>query len=236
MAKYYNQHHLAAPEFEIGSLVWLMRRNIKTTRPTVKFDYRRLGPFKILERRGLSSYLLQLPASMSRLHPVFHASLLEKYIPSSNIPDRESPTIPHVELDPLDNSRDIETVLDSRKVGRRYDYFIHWRNFPISERSWIPMSDIPTTLNEQLERFHRRNPKLPRPPRFNFDRVISPVKSLSDPSPEIPDPPARVPTPPPEPRSAPYEPPTQTTTRSGRVARPPASKDYALSILKKGMM
>ncbi|KAJ7935032.1 hypothetical protein B0H13DRAFT_2477629 [Mycena leptocephala] len=29
---------------------------------------------------------------MSRLHRVFHASLLEKYIPSSNIPDRESPT------------------------------------------------------------------------------------------------------------------------------------------------
>ncbi|KAJ7111080.1 hypothetical protein C8R44DRAFT_633757 [Mycena epipterygia] len=177
---------------------------------------------------------------MSRLHPVFHALLLEKYIPSSNIPDRESPTIPHVELDPLDNSRDIETVLDSRKVGRRYDYFIHWRNFPISERSWILMSDIPTTLNEKLEQFHRRNPRLPRPPRFNFDLVIPPVKTLPPPTSEslpLPIiPPTRVPTPPPEPRSAPYEPPSQTTLRSGRVARPPASKDYAHSILKKGMM
>ncbi|KAJ7857554.1 hypothetical protein B0H13DRAFT_1158697 [Mycena leptocephala] len=118
---------------------------------------------------------------------------------------------------------------------------------PISERSWIPMSDIPTTLDEQMETFHRRNPRLPRPPRFNFERVSAPINTIStpivEPSPASPNPsvrthvpPARTPTPPPAPRSAPYEAPTQSTTRFGRVARPPPSKDYATSILKKGMM
>ncbi|KAJ7656101.1 hypothetical protein DFH06DRAFT_1132582 [Mycena polygramma] len=102
------------------------------------------------------------------------------------------------------------------------------------------MVDIPITLNEKLEQFHRRNPKLPRPPRFNFERVLPPVKTLSTtPQKSVPapsPPPARTPSPPPEPRSAQYEPPTQTTTRSGRITRPGPSKDYASSILKKGMM
>jgi hypothetical protein len=240
MAKYYNQHHLVAPVFEVGSLVWLMRRNIKITRPTLKFDYRRLGPFKVLDRHGLSSYLLALPASMSRLHPIFHVSLLEKYISPSVIPDHKLPSVPHLKLEVLDNSRDIETILDACKVGQRYDYFIHWHNLPISERSWIPMSDIPTTLNEQMEQFHRHNPQLPRPPRFNFKRPIIPVTSIStsttEPPPPMPYIPLRTPTPPPGPRTHPYKPPTQTTTRSGHTAQPPASKDYTDSILKKGMM
>jgi hypothetical protein len=102
---------------------------------------------------------------MSRLHPIFHVSLLEKYISPSIIPDCETPVIPHIELEALDNARNIETILDSRKVGRRYDYFVHWKELPISEHSWIPMSDIPTTLDEQMQTFHRRNPCLPRPPR-----------------------------------------------------------------------
>jgi hypothetical protein len=41
------------------------------------------GPFEILEKIGLVSYMLALPASM-RVHNVFHVSLLNKYVPDSN--------------------------------------------------------------------------------------------------------------------------------------------------------
>ena len=93
MAKNYNRHHLTPPHFKIGDYVWLLRRNIKTSRPSDKLNYRRLGPFKILDLRGKSSFLLKLPSSLSRLHPVFHVSLLEPFIDPNNVPDRISEPI-----------------------------------------------------------------------------------------------------------------------------------------------
>lgn len=38
------------PPFQIGEKVWLLRRNIKTSRPCEKLDYRRLGPFVIQKK------------------------------------------------------------------------------------------------------------------------------------------------------------------------------------------
>ena len=39
-----------------------------------------IGPFEILERVGLVTYRLALPLDMSQVHPVFHVSMLRKYI------------------------------------------------------------------------------------------------------------------------------------------------------------
>lgn len=39
MTKYYNHRHLDTPDFKLGDYVWLLRRNIKTTRPSNKLDY-----------------------------------------------------------------------------------------------------------------------------------------------------------------------------------------------------
>ena len=95
MAKNYDRHHLTPPHFKIGDYVWLLQRNIKTSHPSDKFDYRCLGPFKILDLREKSSFLLKLPSSLSRLHPVFHVSLLEPFIDPNNVPDRISEPIVH---------------------------------------------------------------------------------------------------------------------------------------------
>jgi hypothetical protein len=41
------------------------------------------GPFEILERIGLVSYMIVLPTSMS-IHNVLHVSFLKRYIPDAN--------------------------------------------------------------------------------------------------------------------------------------------------------
>jgi hypothetical protein len=41
------------------------------------------GPFEILERIGLVTYILSLPASMC-INNVFHVSLLKRYVPNDN--------------------------------------------------------------------------------------------------------------------------------------------------------
>jgi hypothetical protein len=242
-AKYYNRKASVAPEFKPDQLVWLLRRNIKTTRPSLKLDHRRLGPYPIVRKIGSSAYLLRLPSYLSRLHPVFNVSLLEPYIDPSDFHTHSAP-LPFTLAD--DPANDIKTILDCRKTGHRYEYLVRWKSLPESDDSWLPLSDIPTSFNELIERYHRRHPRSPRPHVIDMNKnyhasfvatdYLLPSSSqiplpAASPAPPEPPAPALAAVPPaaarpPSPvairqrlRSE-YVPPTQTTTRGGRVSRP----------------
>ena len=59
---------------------------VSPTQGVVRFDKRGklspkfIGPFKIVQRIGECAYRLALPPSLSRVHDVFHVSMLRKYI------------------------------------------------------------------------------------------------------------------------------------------------------------
>jgi len=76
--EYYDLRRKPNPNLQSGDMVWLLPRNIKTTRPSKKLDYKQIGPFKILAKIGTSAYKLALPPSMT-IHNTFHISLLEPY-------------------------------------------------------------------------------------------------------------------------------------------------------------
>jgi hypothetical protein len=57
--------------------VLLQAKNITTRRPSKKFNARYLGPFLVSKRIRKLAYQLNLPPSISRLHPIFNISLLE---------------------------------------------------------------------------------------------------------------------------------------------------------------
>jgi hypothetical protein len=174
-SRYYDEKHIPAPDLQRDQLVWLLRRNIKTTRPSDKLDHRRLGPYRIIRKIGACSYHLQLPSYLSRLHPVFHVSLLEPYKDPSEFHPHADPT-PFELLVDNDPALSIHSIQDCRKVGHRYEYLIHFKNSSNSEDAWIPLSDIPTTYNELLERYHRRHPRAPKP----HSIVLNQSFSLSD--------------------------------------------------------
>ena len=89
-----NRRRRPAPNLIPGQKVWLLRRNISTTRPSSKLDVRRLGPFNVIGQVGTSAYRLALPPSM-HIHPVFHVSLLEPHV-SEHIPEsRRGPSSAH---------------------------------------------------------------------------------------------------------------------------------------------
>jgi hypothetical protein len=103
--------------------VLLRAKNITTRRPSKKFDARYLGPFLVSKRIRKLAYRLDLPPSMSRLHPVFNVSLLEPW----HEPPPESNFRPSAIQIPEDiaigNQYKVERILehkDTKARGREY--------------------------------------------------------------------------------------------------------------------
>ena len=73
---YYNKSKLEGPRFRERDLIYLLRRNIKTTKPSNKLDYKKFGSFKVKRNIKNINYEFYLSLTM-RIYPVFHISLLE---------------------------------------------------------------------------------------------------------------------------------------------------------------
>ena len=79
MARFYDIHQRDAPKYNVGDKVWLSSENIRTVRPTKKFDYKWLGPYVIEWVISCNAYRLKLPTSFSQVHPVFSVTLLRPF-------------------------------------------------------------------------------------------------------------------------------------------------------------
>ena len=99
--------------FQPGDRVYLDASDIKTTHPSPKLSYRRLGPFEIERQVGPLAYRLKLSHGLRQLHPVFNMVKLST-APDDPIPGRK----PHAPPPPIVINREpeweVEEVLDSR--------------------------------------------------------------------------------------------------------------------------
>ncbi|XP_027109316.1 uncharacterized protein [Coffea arabica] len=102
-----------------------------------KLQPRFVGPFKILQRVGKVVYRLELPSSLSRVHDVFHVSMLKKYYPDpTHILQPEE-----IEIDEALTYEEKPVQLLDRKVKELRNKQIPlvkilWRNHGIEEATW----------------------------------------------------------------------------------------------------
>jgi len=68
-----------AHSFEVDDMVMLDTKDINLKVKTRKLADKRLGPFRVLEKVGDLDYQLDLPPTMSRIHPVFHVDKLSPW-------------------------------------------------------------------------------------------------------------------------------------------------------------
>jgi len=99
--------------------VWLLPRNIRTTRLCKKLNYKKIEPFKGLARIGTSAYKLDLLALM-RIHNTFYISLLELHNDNKLPSQRAEPPPPIIiEGEP---EYELEEFVDSRLPYNKLEY------------------------------------------------------------------------------------------------------------------
>ena len=96
-----------------------------------------MGPFEILERVGSVAYRLALRPALSRLHNVFHVSMLRRYVPDPShilsyepLQVKENLSYEEFPIKILDHK---EQVLCNKTI---YLVKVLWRNHSTEEASW----------------------------------------------------------------------------------------------------
>ena len=92
-----------------GDYAYLSTKNLQLPQDlSKKLAPRFIGPYEVLQAVGPSSFKLALPASLQRLTPVFHSSLLWKL--EGNIPPERDPIF----QDDGDDIFEIDFIMDER--------------------------------------------------------------------------------------------------------------------------
>ncbi|CAN6707754.1 unnamed protein product [Malus baccata var. baccata] len=132
--------HATDRVYDVGNLVFLKLspwRGVVRFGKKGKLSPRYIGPYEITERIGEVAYRLELPPKLSKVHNVFHVSMLRHYVsdPSHVIPPQP------LEINP-DLTYDDEpvTILDWKdKVLRNKTVSlvkVLWRNHSVEEATW----------------------------------------------------------------------------------------------------
>ena len=169
MAKYYNWRRTPAPDYQPGDKVYLDASEIQTTMPSQKLSHRKLGPFPVVNKVGNNAYHLQLPPSMSRLHPVFNIIKLSP-IPEDPIPGQHPLPPPLPEIIDGEEEWVMEEILDSKVINRKLRYLVKWEGYRIKHNSWEPQENVHAL--DLVTEFHRKHPGAPQHiRRMEFDAI-----------------------------------------------------------------
>ena len=140
--KSYHDRRRTPLEFQVGDLVLLRvspMRGVFRFGRRGKLAPRYVGPYQIIRRIGAVAYELELPESMSSIHPVFHVSMLRKH--------QADPRI-QVEPDALELNPDVTYVDRTIRILDRDVRRLRTRTVPMVKVQW---SAEPTDITWELE-------------------------------------------------------------------------------------
>ena len=140
---YQNKKRKTMPQLKEGDKVYLLTKNLKTKKASKKLDHVKVGPFFIKQQKGPVNYELDLPSD-TKIHPVFHVSLLEPADPETPIQDTF-----HFQYE-NDDEYEVERIL--AQDGQRY--LIKWKGYPTSENTWEPVENL-TNCQHLLKDFRQ---------------------------------------------------------------------------------
>ena len=133
-------------EFEVGDLVYL---KVSPMKGVIRFGKkgklspRYVGPYKILQRIGSVAYEIEFPNDLAKVYPVFHVSMLRKFIgdansivPLSDVTIDEDLTYDEVPIEILD--RQVKKLRNKEVASVK----VLWRNQKVESSTWEAEEDM----------------------------------------------------------------------------------------------
>jgi hypothetical protein len=146
MKQVYDKGHKER-EFQLGDLVYVClhpyRQQSVERRQNMKLAAKYYGPYKVISKIGEVAYKLELPQG-SKIHPVFHVSLLKKQVGPSPIPSTELPDLPQVGREVIP-----QALLDAKGKEQDREVLIHWQGYSPADATWEKAS----TMQQQFPKF-----------------------------------------------------------------------------------
>jgi hypothetical protein len=144
--------------FRVEEKVWLSTRNFRTTRPSMKLDYKRTGPYTVSKIINKNAYKLDLPKTM-RNHNVFHVSQLDWYTPPVTGQPFSAPN--PIIVDDLEEEWKVDRILDSKLRYRKLHYLVQWACDNYICTSWETFENL-ENAQELVNDFHQDHTRKPR--------------------------------------------------------------------------
>ena len=108
-----------------------------------KLSPRYIGPYKILKRMGKVAYELDLPNDLAMVHPVFHVSMLRKFIgdentivPLQDVTIEENLSYEELPVEILD--REVKRLRNKEIASVK----VLWRNKCVESATWEAEEDM----------------------------------------------------------------------------------------------
>ncbi len=157
-----NERRRPCSRYLVGDMVWLNAKNLNTARPVVKLDDRNVGPYPV--KRVFANPLvieLSLPESM-KVHPVFHASLLQHTAQDplpGQIPEPREPVV----TEEGERAWYVNSITNS-KLDRRFQppllkYYVNWES---DNPTWEPFNYL-DNCQQAIDEYHAAYPAAPGP-------------------------------------------------------------------------
>ncbi len=149
-----------------GEKVYLNAEHIAIYAPSSKFRQRWIGPYVIKRVVSPVAYELKLPATLRRVHPVFHVHLLKRTVEDDINPP---PPVP----DPVLNDDGEEEFVVGEIIQHRsrpgrgrtkvLEYLVRWKGYGPDEDTWLPKSELEDceALDVYEEALRRQGKPLP---------------------------------------------------------------------------
>ena len=152
-AVYHNKKRDRGPTLKEGDKVYLLRRNIKTKRPSNKLNHMKLRPFWIAKTKRSVNYELELSLTMW-IHLVFHVLLLKSADLETSIQEYS----PEIDPESQDAEFKVEEILDQQDIDSEPHYLIKWKGYNSEENTWESEENL-THCVMKLRQFLQRNPQ-----------------------------------------------------------------------------